>query len=61
VAWKNARYGAKNRSSANNRSTAASSTGTPKHASGTIDSHKLAWSPTVRSIDGLDPYYFRSK
>jgi hypothetical protein len=28
----------------------------PKHASGKIDSHKLAWSPTVRNIDGLDPY-----
>jgi hypothetical protein len=28
----------------------------PKQASGKIDSHKLGGSPTVRSIDDLDPY-----
>jgi hypothetical protein len=37
-----ARYGAKNRSSSNSRSTAASSAGMPRHASGRIDSYKLA-------------------
>jgi len=55
VAWKNARYGSKNRSSSNSRSTASSSAGSPSTSTGSTASHNVGCSPTVRNIDGSDP------
>ena len=47
VAWKNRRYGAKNRSSSSSRSTASNSAGIRNNSAGNTDSHNVGCSLTV--------------